>query len=771
MDEAFDRGELTSPLERPSRTGDRLAVREAGQLRQVGLEMGYLEPAEDDGFAPRKFFSTIFKYRWLILAISALVVAASLVLTMRETPMFRAATTIEIQKQEQKIFEGGDVDPNNVADAEFIATQITLLQSRTLAERVVESLELWNDPRYANPDATRENKVAAAVSRLLAGVSVRTVARSRIIRLQFVGPHQNDVAIIANEMATQFIESNLERKYNSTAYARSFLEERLSSTKIALEASERALQQYAKEQGILNLDSTSETLSGGSSLDASSLLSLHDALNEAEASRIALEQRYKEVANNPDFREILESANIQVLEARLNELKLEYQDKLTNFKPAFPAMVKLQARIDGLESQIKDEQRRYIKSIETEYRTALAHEQSLKARIQEQKSRVQDIQERAVNYNILQREADTNRAQYEALLQRMKEVSIAAGIGSNQVSIVDPAKRPGAAFSPNLRNNLIWAAVLGLVAGCGLAYVLDRFDDRISSPEDVKVKLGAPILGIIPKVKSNDPFSHVLKDKTSDVTQAFFSLKATLDFTTVGGAPRSLVMTSSRPGEGKSSSVLGLAMSFAQSGKTVLIIDADLRKPTFGADRDASTGLTGILTNPDSSVSTEVIQQAQAKNLFLLPTGVLPPNPPELLASDRWPQILREAETLFDIVIVDSPPLLNFADAILLAAPAEACMLAIQAGAIRTPLARGSLSRLYENRLNVLGVVLTKFDNKHHGYGYGYGYGYGDGYGGSYGENNAIEDLDGRRSRGREDKEAARRRITLFQETNQYSED
>lgn len=697
------------------------------QLRPYPVGYEALRDDDEDGLDIRRIFGTLFRYKWLILALVLISSVASVLFTLRQTPMFRANATIEVQREERQIIEGANVDPMTIADAEFMATQIALLQSRSLAERVVETLDLASSERYSDQTVSRQERTEEAAGKVLQNLSISTITRSRIIEIRFVSPSPQETADVVNTLAEEFIASNLQRKYNSTAYAREFLKERLSTTKTTLEESERALQAYAREQDIINLNIGRDAPAGGS-LSASTLIELNKSLTNAEADRIALEQRYREAQRNSDISEVITNETIQDFTGAVVALQAEYDEKLSIFKPGYPDMLALKAKINGLQALIGTEKMRIVRSIETDYRSAHARERSLRSRIADLTVSVQDLKDREINYNILMREVDTNRSQYEALLQRLKEVSIAGGIGSNQVSIVDKAYVPRLPFSPNLLINALMGFILGLGFGVGLAMLLSKLDDKINAPEDVKEKLGMPALGVIPKASTEKTIQQLLRDPRSPVTESYYSLRATLEFASPGGTPKSVALTSCRPSEGKSSSILGLATSFAATGKTVLVIDGDMRKPAFMAPREDSIGFSGLLTDPEAKLSEQTIQQQDHHNLFLLPAGILPPNPPELLATPRWRQILDEAEAQFDIVLIDSPPLLGFADALLLARQAKACIMVTQAGNLRTPIVRSALERLLDNRVNVLGFLISKFNAKRHGYGYGFGYGYG-GYG------------------------------------------
>jgi capsular exopolysaccharide synthesis family protein len=324
---------------------------------------------------------------------------------------------------------------------------------------------------------------------------------------------------------------------------------------------------------------------------------------------------------------------------------------------------------------------------------------------------------------------DTNRSLYDALLQRFKEIGVAGGIGMAPVSVVDRADPPSSPYKPNLLLNLIVGLGLGLLAGVGGAIGLEFLNDTIKTREDVRKKLGLPCLGAVPKTAAKDAFIEDLKNPTSIVSEAYSAIVAALRFSTDEGMPKSLVVTSTRSGEGKSSTALALAQNFARRDKSVLLIDGDLRKPAFKA-ADDKMGLSKLLTT-DDAVSQHVVE-TQHGNLWLLPSGPVPPNPADLLSTGRIRKIIAEASERFDIVIIDGPPTLGLADSPLLAAAAGNLLFVIESGKTRTRAAIEALNRLETTGTHVLGATLTKATSSGGSYGYGgdgYGYGYGYGYG------------------------------------------
>jgi capsular exopolysaccharide synthesis family protein len=315
---------------------------------------------------------------------------------------------------------------------------------------------------------------------------------------------------------------------------------------------------------------------------------------------------------------------------------------------------------------------------------------------------------------------------YDALLQRYKEIGVAGGIGTNLISIVDRGEVPGGPYAPNLLLNLLAGFAFGLLSGFGLAIAFEFLNDTVKTRDDVRKKLRLACIGAIPKRSGKGSFIEDLKDPTSVVSEAYAAVLGALRFSTKEGAPKTLLITSTRPNEGKSSSALALAQNLARLSKSVLLIDSDMRKPTFKA-ADDKRGLTPLLTT-DEAVSENVVK-TQYENLWLMPCGPIPPNPADLLATPRFKEILVEAAGQFDFVLVDGPPVLGLADAPSLGAACDGTLVVVEAGRSRTKAIIAAITRVEASGAHILGVLLTKASERSGGYGYGYGSGYGYGQG------------------------------------------
>lgn len=667
------------------------------------------------------------KRRWLIAAIIIGCIVAAAALSLLITPKYAAESTLEVNPEGMQAVQVGELQPLPVNAREFVETQVGLLKSRELAQRVARDLNLANDPSIVDQNLGRAAALQEAAETVRENLTVESVRDSRLINLRMVSTDPTLAAKIANSYGTNFIESNLERRYQATSYARRFLENRIETVKGRLEDSERQLVAYARQQGIvsLNVDTggSAEGRAAEQSIDSASLVSLNDALSEATAERIAAEQRYRQTQRNSATGDVLNNPAIQSLTTQRAELQGEYQEKLALFRPDYPQMQQLRARIEALNAAIRQESGKVAGASRSDFQAALAKERELQARVNGLKRDLLNLRERSIQYTILQREVDTNRTLYDSLLQRYKEVGVAGGVGSNETSIVDAADVPSAPFQPNLPLNILIGLLIGMVAGLGTAFGLEWLDDTIKTPDDVNAKLGIASLGVIPVVPKGSHIPEHLEDARSEVSEAYQSVRVALQFSTDHGIPSSLLITSTRAAEGKSSSALALARTLAKLGASVLIVDSDLRKPTFRGPHGSSEGLSTLLAGSDDL--SKCIHPTEFPNLSLLTAGPIPPNPAELLASGRFKRILDQAAQQFDHVIVDAPPVLGLADAPLLSSICEGTVLVIEAGSIRRAAAVNSIARLRKANARLMGAILTKFAAT--SYGYGYGYGYGDG--------------------------------------------
>jgi len=679
------------------------------------------------------FLRIVQHWRWLILGAVAVGIAFAIIATLLTTPVYRAWVTLEVNPPNFDVSDEQSKERQTYQDPyDIVATQVGLLTSKSVAERTVQELNLGNNAAFVPQTGDASARLKSATGKVIGNLKADVPKEGQLIKFSFDSTSPQLSAQVANGVAESFINSSLQRRYEASAYARKFLERQIAKTRSDLERSERGLVAYAQQQGIINTAMGPDGKPGNSdagSLQGESLVALNKALAEATARRVSAEGAYRGALATGPTSEV--TASTQALRQQLATLEADYQQRRTFMKPDHPEMQSIQAQIEELKRQIGQASAQTAagrnNTLLQEYRAALAAERALQGRVTGLKGAVLNLRGRSIQYNILQRDVDTNRSLYDALLQRYKEIGVAGGIGTAPVSIVDRADTPGLPFKPNLMLNLLLGLVGGLVAGIGSAVGLEFVNDTIKTREDVRDKLGLACLGAVPKTSAKEAFVEDLKNPASVVSEAYSAVVAALRFSTESGMPKILLVTSTQPGEGKSSTALALAQNFARREMRVLLVDSDLRKPAFKAASE-KIGLTKLLTNDDALAGHVV--ETQHDHLSLLASGPVPPNPADLLSTGRMRTVLNEAAEQFDVVVVDAPPTLGLADVPLLAAAAGHVMFVIESGKTRTRSAIEAINRIEGTGAHIVGATLTKSTDSGGGYGYNrYGYGYGYGYG------------------------------------------
>lgn len=731
----------------------------------------------DDKIHLKDIFRTLNKHKWLIAGITALALLASGILTLRATPQYRASAMMQIDKSAQKVVGFNaevELDQGAAADQLQLRTQIEMLKSRTLAERVIDEMGLHKRsataglPGAAGADITtvapgglsgatdappdtpsmldkllsnlsqlmnpsiedeqtlgREDTVAAFQN----SVTIAPVRNSRLVQVQVMNSNAELAARIANQMAKTFIAINLERKLESSVYARQFLEDQIRQTKAKLEESERVINDYAKKNAILNLgDKTSAS--------TQNFVDFSSALAKAEQDRIKAEAQYNEVRLSPESApRVLDNLAVQAYKEQKAKLEAEYAKNLAVFKPDFPSMLQAKAQINELQARIDAEVQTVLRSIKGQFEAAKKQEELLRARVASSRNEVLVVQDRSVDMNLLQRELDTNRQVYDSLLQRLKEVSVTGGLTTNNLSVVDEAKTPLYPHSPRPLINLSLGLVLGLFVGMLAALLREQLDDSIKHSDEVETFFGLPLLGWIPRTdqvrNSSDAVAlQAHTDPRGGFAEAYRSMRTALQFSTPEGAPKRIMVTSCGKSEGKSTTALALAINFAQLGQQVLLIDADMRKASLHKSlrMPNERGLSNLLS---SELSIEgYVEPTPVPNLSVVLSGPTPPDPVELLSGPKFLALLDEAQQVgFSQVIIDGPPLLGIADAVVLGNQIEHIIFVVKAAETKKSRIKDALRRLRNAGLAPMGVVLTQAREEHSpGYGYGYEsyYGYGE---------------------------------------------
>lgn len=696
----------------------------------------------------RQYLRVAMRWRYVILGIVAACVVLGLIVTLLMTPKYTATATIEISRESSKVtdFQGVERE-TSIADQEFYQTQYGLLRSRLLSERVANQLRLVDDPkfyemfkddhdtpafqlvngRYAANGRAERQRVAGKI--LIDHLSVSPTRLSRLVDIGFTSRDATFSSKVTNAWAENFIQTNLERKVQATSYGRNLLQRQLAQAKDKLDGSQRQLVNYASAQQIINLPAQASgdgKVTSERSIVADDLAALNAALTQATAQRIEAEARFREARSAGASTEALRNIAISSLRQRRAELAADYQRLMVQFEPEYPTAKQVQSQINQLDRSIAREEARVSSSLRADYGEAVQRERELKRKVDGLKASYLDLRRRSIQYNIYQQEVDTNRALYDGLLQRFKEIGVAGGVGINNISIVDNADIPQKPSSPRLMLNLLISLVAGLGVGALAAFALEQIDEAIADPAEVERRLGLPLLGTVPKLADGTPKAALI-DRKSDLFDAYLAIQTNLAFTTEHGVPRSFAVTSTRPAEGKSTTALALATTLARAQRKVILVDGDMRSPSVhhlgevGHDRGLSNFLTG-----DDALSTMTFQM-QDLGFTAMSAGPIPPNAAELLTGHRFSVLLERLLADYDHVVVDSPPVMGLADAPLIASRVEGVIYAVESHGIRSSLVKTALGRLASANVRIFGGVLTKFEARkaHYGYGYEYGYGYG----------------------------------------------
>lgn len=709
---------------------------------------------DEDSIDLREYWNILVRRRSSVGMVLAVTVLFALVVTLLSTKIYQAATLVQIEREEGKVLEYQDwtAEESDIS-RDFYQTQYEIIKSRSLARQVIDQLDLRTEGTFSalntpsllgkikgvvkgwikEDDAAEEEEEQDIdiESVFLENVVLKPVKNSRLVRILYESPDPEEAANIANALAETFIKANLDRRYKASSYAKTFLEKQTLQIRANLEDSEQRLADYARERGIIDLKDKLAIL-------MQRFTEMNTELVEVEAQRILAEVEYQDMLKNGSAStvSVLESPVIQYLKESKATLEAEYRELGEVYKPGYPKMLQLKEQIAELDREIADESEIIASSIKNEFEVMVRAEAMIWMRLEEIKEEILTLQDSSIDYQALSREVETNRELYDGLLQRMKEVGITAGIGTNNISVIDPAEVPRFPYKPSLVMNLAIAIVFGLFGGIVLAFLSESMDDTVKSSEQIEKLVGAPMLGVIPRVSTSTLHKKAQslallahQDPKSALAEAFRSMRTSLIFSTSEGAPGVLHFTSSNPSEGKTSSSVNTAITFAQTGNKVLLVDADLRNPSLHKvfSFPNTEGLTNYLTS--NIEPTQIARATNIDHLFVVTSGPISPNPVELIASGKMAEFLDLAKEKFDYVIIDGPPVIGLADALVLGNLARATLFVIEAGSTRSGALSASIKRLAGANTRIVGCILAKVGSVGSGHGYDYHYSYSYNYG------------------------------------------
>lgn len=682
----------------------------------------------------------LFRQRWLIGGTLLAGLLLGLVVTLLATPIFQASATVRVQPWGNFIVEGQDVTTPITSSNEidqYMETQGAVIESRNLAEVVVDKLNLGSRnallgsdiderrPPQRTDEQWNNDKRLMAITALQEGVSATVPFNSQIITINFQSEDPALAAEIANAYSDAFQQSDTRRNVESNSYAREYLTQQIEEVRGKLDEAERAANDYARSVGIVTPGTTGADGETGQTIIGSNLSNINQTVAQARAARISAEQRWRAVSNMPasQLPEVQRSPVIQGLTQQRAELAGQLTNLRQRYNDQFPEIQDILARMELIDAQIAQTSSDIKSGIRSEFIIARSQEAALTGELSSVTDDALVEQDKTIEFSGLEREAEALRGQLESLLVRFNSISTAANVQSGAITILDSAVVPKSPISPNIARNMLIALVLSLGLAGGLALFREIFVDQFRRAEDVDERLGLPVLGLTPYVKSQD-IDRQEANQFSSLMEAYASIRSTIDF----AVPREgavVQFTSSQASEGKSTTALILAELFARLGRRTLLIDADLRKPSIVKLLDVErrdAGVVEVLLG--HATMAEATIEGVHENLHILSVAGIPPNPVELLSSRRFKDFIDEQRKNYSLIMIDSPPVLGLADAPEIAQRVDATVFVIEANRTSFAQARTAVKRLSHIGANVVGAVLTKYRALEAGSDYAYQYQY-----------------------------------------------
>ena len=725
----------------PDVPGNRLPANE--------FQKPFFDWQETEEIQLRDYLDVILRRKWLILTVLTLVFLSTLIFTLAVTRIYEASAVVEVSQENPHVTNFQEVLGSEIQAREFYETQVELIRSKAMIRRVIENLDLishpvirkivFNDgqsglfqrirsafkslagrlsPDQVQPAVAEDIAAYQEVAEYLSeNLTVSPSRKSMLIDVAFRSPDRQLSKSVVNTIVEDFIRWKMELKVEASGIARDFLMMQMDRAKINLEKAEERLNEFAKHAGIVSLDARVNSI-------YRHLEELNSAFAAAEANMISKTAIYQQAVKDghANLPRVLESDLIASLKDKYADLNSQYEELKATFHDDYPKVKTLKARMDSIAALIEAQERGIFQSIVNEYESSKKVVSAMEKRIEEQKKLVLDLNDRATQYSIMAREVDTNKAIYQSLLQRAKEIESMAGVSSSNIQIVNRADLPLLAVKPNVKLNLLLSIVLGLLGGIGCAFMAEYFADTVTNPNEISDRFQIPLLGTIPQAKPDEHGleNAFLRHPRSPFSEAIRSTRVSVQLSGSGTRSKCFLITSTLPSEGKTTLAVNLALSFAAAGEKTVIIDADLRKPRlheiFGLkNRVNGNGVSSFLAEITNTLK---MYNGFSENLRIIPSRPVPPNPAELLASPRFKLLLKKLSGRFDRIILDGPPHIGFADTLILSRSVGGIVLVSSIGES----SREAIDQFKKSITNVNGTILGCIVNKvdfSRKYGYG----------------------------------------------------
>jgi polysaccharide biosynthesis transport protein len=688
------------------------------------------------------------KHQWLILSFLLAVVTIVSIATFRMQPVYTATARIEIDRENSNFLPFQADSYDYIVDLDnYIETQSRILTSETLALQTIRNSGLI--PHSDLPGGSVSEAITSGslanhkrppeLGAFLGSLTVKRVLPSRLLDVTFESTNPDLAAQILNAHISNFMEQNFRSKYDATAKATSWLTDQLSELKVKVQNSEDARLTYERQHQIWELDDKQN-------ITTQRLNDLNRELTEAQNDRMRKEALFEfaKAGNIDAVPQLRENNMLQDLTRKRADTYSTFVDALNQYGPNFPKVQRIQAQLKEIDGLMDNEKRNILEALGNDYNAARQREGLLSEALNEQKNEVNLMAASMVEYNILKRDAEGNKAMYDGLLTKLKEANLAAGLKSSNIRWVDPAMIPSTPTRPAKTRNIALSFVVGLVGGIGLALLREYLDNTVKTPDDVETLARLPSLAVVPAFTDDNGSArksrllgasvnghekrielvaqHLPK---SQMSEAFRALRTSLLLSQAGHPPQVILVTSALPREGKTTSAANLAVTLAQLGDRTLLIDADLRKPGIGRLLNLTDGKYPGLSSYLAGVSTldlVTVAHHAIPNLVAIPTGPLPPNPADLLSSHKLADAINQLRTQYKFIVIDSPPIMAATDAVIVSVQADGVLLVVRSG--ETPKEAFTRARdlLTSVKCRLLGVVLNAVDSSAPDYYYSYRY-------------------------------------------------
>jgi len=697
----------------------------------------------------RDYISVVLKRKWTVLAFFISIVVATTILSFLMVPVYKTSVIIKIANQNPDALSIPGVAISRPG-SDFYATQYELMKSRSLAEKVISKLALDKNPKFLPVESIfskAEDMILKPIQRafssltslfssadrpdsrdkpsgmipgketipvylsnaLISRLDVAPVKDSELVKVSFEANYPDISMLVTNTIAEAYIEYDLESRIDATKQAKTFLEKQIAGTKAKTEESENKLNKYASLNKIVFLGGDKQ------SVLSQKLAEINNGLSLATTVRMQKEALHNQIKESGTaIPEILNNPLIQGLARELADREAEYSNLSRTFTPDFPKMKNLKSQMDTISERLEAEKSRQIKSLQSDYYAALKKERYLRDSFESLQGQVLNFQERAVQYETLKREVDTNKELHNSLLQKLNEVGIAAMSKASSIQVVDPAVYPKYPVKPNKTLNFFLSVVFGLMGGIGLAFFVEYFDSTIKDIQEVEKGIRLPSLGMIPfqtNIAAETRPLLVHAGATNQVAEAFRSIGTFLLLSSSEKPPQTMLVTSPGGKEGKTTICINIAVALSEAIGEGIIIDADLRRPRLHSffKIDNKTGLSKYLSgNIDfDSNDGKLIRSTSLKGVSVIPSGPTPPNPSELLYSARMKDLLDALQTMYSFVIIDAPPVMGMPDSILLSSLVDGTVLVVKAGETQKNALAETKRVLTSVNAKLLGVVLN----------------------------------------------------------------